>query len=151
MGFARDFGYVMRLRCAIVLNSRDGFEETCPSIFRFTRKLGSRTKSSTENFKISSNALNFRASSCRQVSYGLSVCLGVTGMNKTIHAVFENGVFRPIESVDLPEKSEVEFELRLVAKKDAWPEGYFQQTAGAFANEPFERPSQGTMPRRDDW
>lgn len=55
-------------------------------------------------------------------------------MNKTIHAVFENGVFRPIESIDLPEKSEVEFELRLVAKKDSWPEGYFQQTAGAFTS-----------------
>jgi hypothetical protein len=43
VGFARDFGYVMLLRCAIVLNSRDGFEKTCPSIFRVTRKLGSRT------------------------------------------------------------------------------------------------------------
>lgn len=30
-------------------------------------------------------------------------------MSKTIHAVFENGVFRPVESVDLPEKAEVEF------------------------------------------
>jgi predicted DNA-binding antitoxin AbrB/MazE fold protein len=85
------------------------------------------------------------------LAFGLSIYLGVTGVNKTIHAVFENGVFRPIGSVDLPEKSEVEFELRLVAKKDAWPEGYFQQTAGAFADESFERPSQGTMPRRDDW
>ena len=37
-------------------------------------------------------------------------------MSKTIHAVFENGVFRPVESVDLPEKAEVEFEPRLVAK-----------------------------------
>lgn len=72
-------------------------------------------------------------------------------MNKTIHAVFENGVFRPIESVDLSEKSGVEFELRLVAKKGAWPEGYFQQTAGTFANKPFKRLSQGIMPRRDDW
>lgn len=43
VGFARDFGYVMLLRCAIVLNSRDGFEEICSSIFRVTRKLGSRT------------------------------------------------------------------------------------------------------------
>lgn len=72
-------------------------------------------------------------------------------MNKTIHAVFENGVFRPIESVDLPEKSEVEFEPRIVAKNGDWPEGYFQQTAGAFANEPFERASQGTMPNRSAW
>ncbi len=72
-------------------------------------------------------------------------------MNKTIHAVFENGVFRPIESVDLPEKSEVEFEPRLVPKKDVWPEDYFQKTAGVFANEAFERPVQGPLPGRGDW
>ncbi len=72
-------------------------------------------------------------------------------MNKTIHAVFENGVFRPTEAVDLPEKSEVEFELRLVEKKDEWPEGYFQQTAGALAGEPFERSSQGTLPSQSNW
>ncbi len=59
--------------------------------------------------------------------------------------------FRPTESIDLPEKSEVEFELKLVEKKEAWPEGYFQQTAGVFADEPFERPEQGTMPNRDAW
>ena len=85
------------------------------------------------------------------MALGLSDCQRDTGMNKTIHAIFENGVFRPIESVDLPERSEVEFELRLVAKTDAWPEGYFQQTAGAFADESFDRPTQGTMPHRDDW
>ena len=33
---------------------------------------------------------------------------------KTIHAVFEDGVFRPRETVDLPEKCVVEFEPRLV-------------------------------------
>lgn len=32
-----------------------------------------------------------------------------------IHAVYENGVFRPKEPVDLPESSEVEVELRTVA------------------------------------
>jgi len=31
-----------------------------------------------------------------------------------IHAVYENGVFRPTERVDLPESSEVELELRRV-------------------------------------
>ena len=31
-----------------------------------------------------------------------------------IHAVYENGVFRPTEPVDLPESSEVEVELRRV-------------------------------------
>lgn len=33
---------------------------------------------------------------------------------KTIHAIFENGVFRPLKKVDLPESTEVEFEPRLV-------------------------------------
>jgi predicted DNA-binding antitoxin AbrB/MazE fold protein len=72
-------------------------------------------------------------------------------MTKTIHARFENGVFRPVESVDLPENAEVEFEPRLVAKKHTWPDGYFQQTAGAFEGEIFERPSQGTLPDRGEW
>ena len=72
-------------------------------------------------------------------------------MNKTIHAVFENGVFRPVETVDLPEKAEVEFEPRLIAKNEEWPEGYFQQTAGAFASEIFERADQGALPDRDKW
>lgn len=51
----------------------------------------------------------------------------------------------------LPEKCEVEFEPSLLAKKDAWAEGYFQQTAGAFADESIVRSSQGPTPRRDDW
>jgi len=34
-----------------------------------------------------------------------------------IHAVYENGVFRPKEPVDLPESSEVEVELRSVTPK----------------------------------
>lgn len=33
---------------------------------------------------------------------------------KTIHAVFENGVFRPTDPVDLPENSQVEFEPRVL-------------------------------------
>ena len=32
----------------------------------------------------------------------------------TIHAIFENGVFRPVLPVALPERTEVEFEPRLV-------------------------------------
>lgn len=31
---------------------------------------------------------------------------------KTVRAVFENGVFRPLDAVDLPDKAEVEFEPR---------------------------------------
>jgi predicted DNA-binding antitoxin AbrB/MazE fold protein len=34
---------------------------------------------------------------------------------QTVHAIFENGVFRPTEPVDLPDKAKVEFEPRVVA------------------------------------
>ena len=37
---------------------------------------------------------------------------------KTIHAIYENGMFRPTEPVELPENSRVEFELRLVPSDD---------------------------------
>ena len=33
---------------------------------------------------------------------------------KTVHAVFEKGMFRPLEAVELPERREVEFEPRPV-------------------------------------
>ena len=33
---------------------------------------------------------------------------------KTVHAVFERGVFRPLGAVELPEQCEVEFEPRPV-------------------------------------
>lgn len=35
-------------------------------------------------------------------------------MSHTIHAVYENGVFRPTEKVDLPDPCEVEVEVRHV-------------------------------------
>jgi predicted DNA-binding antitoxin AbrB/MazE fold protein len=35
---------------------------------------------------------------------------------KTIHAVYESGVFRPLETVELPERTEVEFEPRPVTQ-----------------------------------
>ena len=35
-------------------------------------------------------------------------------MTKTIHALYENGVFRPTEKVDLPDPCEVEVEIRQV-------------------------------------
>jgi predicted DNA-binding antitoxin AbrB/MazE fold protein len=34
-------------------------------------------------------------------------------MSKTIHAIYENGVFRPTEPVDLPNHTSVEFEPRI--------------------------------------
>ena len=35
---------------------------------------------------------------------------------KTIHAVYESGVFRPLETVELPDRTEVEFEPRPVTQ-----------------------------------
>jgi predicted DNA-binding antitoxin AbrB/MazE fold protein len=35
---------------------------------------------------------------------------------KTIHAVYERGVFGPLETVELPERTEVEFEPRPVTR-----------------------------------
>ncbi|MCU0721094.1 MAG: antitoxin family protein [Pirellula sp.] len=72
-------------------------------------------------------------------------------MSKTIHAVFENGIFRPVEPVNLPDKVEVEFEPRVVDKSVSWPDRYFETTAGAFAKEPFDRPDQGALPNRGEW
>jgi predicted DNA-binding antitoxin AbrB/MazE fold protein len=37
-------------------------------------------------------------------------------MTKTIRAVYANGVFRPVEPVDLPEQTPVEFELRVAVE-----------------------------------
>jgi predicted DNA-binding antitoxin AbrB/MazE fold protein len=34
-------------------------------------------------------------------------------MTSTVHAVYENGVFRPVEPVDLPDHTPVELELRI--------------------------------------
>jgi predicted DNA-binding antitoxin AbrB/MazE fold protein len=36
---------------------------------------------------------------------------------QTVHAIFENGVYRPTEPVDLPDKAKVEFEPRVVAEE----------------------------------
>ena len=38
---------------------------------------------------------------------------------KTIHAVYEQGVFRPLEAVGLPERTEVEFEPKVLGQRGA--------------------------------
>lgn len=37
---------------------------------------------------------------------------------ETVHAIYENGVFRPMEPIHLPENSEVEFEPRVIKAED---------------------------------
>ena len=48
-------------------------------------------------------------------------------MPKTIHAVFENGVFRPTEAVDLPEQTEVEFEPRVLAETPSTTQAHMSE------------------------
>jgi hypothetical protein len=81
-------------------------------------------------------------------------------MNHTIPAVFDSGVFRPLEPVDLAEGTRAEVILLPEPPSTspdggagiaAWPPEYFEQTAGRLAGEHFERPSQGKLPERDGW
>ncbi len=42
-------------------------------------------------------------------------------MSSTIHAIYENGVFRPVEPVDLPDHTAVQFEPRVIAEPSETP------------------------------
>jgi predicted DNA-binding antitoxin AbrB/MazE fold protein len=42
-------------------------------------------------------------------------------MTKTIHAVYENGVFRPTEAVDLPDACEVQVEIHQIKVQSTKP------------------------------
>jgi len=45
-------------------------------------------------------------------------------MTTTIRAVFQNGVFRPVEPVDLPENTPVAFELRVLTGTASIPPAF---------------------------
>jgi hypothetical protein len=80
-------------------------------------------------------------------------------MGHIIHAIFDSGVFRPLEPVDLAEGTHAEVipipksaePSNGPASPTTWPTGYFDQTAGALAGEHFERPAQGELPARESW
>jgi hypothetical protein len=36
-------------------------------------------------------------------------------------------------------------------ESNGWPEGYFEETAGCFADEALERAPQGELPQREQW
>ncbi len=40
---------------------------------------------------------------------------------KTIHAIYEHGVFRPLEAVELAEQTRVEFEPKIVGHEEVRP------------------------------
>ena len=81
-------------------------------------------------------------------------------MSRTIPVVFDSGVFRPLQPVDLAEGTRAEVTplgppmpgaADQTGGLGAWPARYFEQTAGALAGEDFERPSQGDLPQRESW
>ena len=39
-------------------------------------------------------------------------------MSSTVHAIYENGVFRPVEPVTLPDNTRVELEVRLSEERE---------------------------------
>jgi predicted DNA-binding antitoxin AbrB/MazE fold protein len=59
-------------------------------------------------------------------------------MISTVHAIYENGVFRPVEPVSLPENTPVELELRTVGPDEsaARPGEGILRLAGALADDP---------------
>ncbi len=74
----------------------------------------------------------------------------------SIPAIYDAGVFRPLEPVNLAEGTRAEV-IPLPSNGAApeqsagWPPNYFGQTAGALEGENFERPAQGDFPRRENW
>jgi predicted DNA-binding antitoxin AbrB/MazE fold protein len=40
---------------------------------------------------------------------------------KTIHAIYEHGVFRPLDAVDLPDQTEVEFQPTIKSRPEPVP------------------------------
>lgn len=74
-------------------------------------------------------------------------------MSQIIPAIYDSGVFRPLQPVDLAEGKRAEViptpsPLDANSGATSWPAGYFEQTAGALAGENFERPPQGDLPKR---
>ena len=92
---------------------------------------------------------------------------GILVRMDSIPAIFDAGVFRPLEPVDLADGTRAEViplpptapasvsstasSSTSSAQPPIWPPNYFDQTAGALAGEDFERPPQGDVPRRENW
>ena len=67
---------------------------------------------------------------------------------KTIHAIYENGVFRPTDEVELPERTLVEFEPRPVGPS-AVTDGVLDQVY-AILEQRFESGSADTAARHNE-
>lgn len=71
-------------------------------------------------------------------------------MSKTIHAIFENGVFRPTEPVDLPENTAVEFEPRLKEASPSPPMSEALARVYAILGKRYESGHNDTAARHDE-
>ena len=70
---------------------------------------------------------------------------------KTIHAVFEGGVFRPIEPVDLPEHCQVQFDpVPIPEAKAARPVPDHSRFRGILKNSPID-PLEYQRRMREEW
>jgi hypothetical protein len=77
-----------------------------------------------------------------------------------VQATFLNGRLELLQPVDWPDGTLAEV-IPLPAAGSgssenptslaSWPPRFFEQTSGAFAGEPIERPAQGDLPSRDQW
>jgi predicted DNA-binding antitoxin AbrB/MazE fold protein len=54
-------------------------------------------------------------------------------MSNVVHAIYEQGVFRPVGPVDLPERTRVEFEPRVVRDEPAAPSFWQSQSLDELA------------------
>ena len=76
-----------------------------------------------------------------------------------VQATFRNGQLELSKPVDWPDGTRADVipivpvsgSSEIGAHPTAWPEGYFEQTSGALAQEKLERPDQGQLPSRDEW
>ena len=69
----------------------------------------------------------------------LALAAAVANLNKVVEKVQRDAAVSDallVEQSHLPRK---------------WPEGFFEATAGALANEPLERAPQGELPQRIQW
>lgn len=67
----------------------------------------------------------------------------------SVQATFQDGQLRLAQQVDWPEGTVVE--VTPLPTNSGWPAGYFEQTAGALQQAPFERASQGETQTREAW
>ena len=60
-------------------------------------------------------------------------------MTTAIHAVYEDGVFRPTEPVDLPDRCEVEVEIRALATASEGMEKFPEESATVLSDRDRDR------------